>query len=96
MATQQLWAEGQKKSNFRTETTKGLRNSHFCLCFTEMNLKQTDLSSLSYKFPAIDKIKACLHKYSIHMSFPNRIETKTHTSFSQSGSQLISLKALSA
>lgn len=29
------------------------------------------------------------------MSFPNRIETKTHTSFSKSGSQLISFKALS-
>lgn len=41
-----------------------------------------------------NKIKACLYKYSIHMSFPNRIETKTHTSFSKSGSQLISFKAL--
>lgn len=31
-------AEGEKKWNFRTETTKGFRNSYFCLCFTEMNL----------------------------------------------------------
>lgn len=38
MATQQLWAEGEQKWNLRTETTKGFRNSHFCLCFTEMNL----------------------------------------------------------
>lgn len=56
--------------------------------------KQTPLLFFT-SFQPLTKIKACLHKYSIHMSFPNRIETKTHTSFSKSGSQLISFKALS-
>ena len=38
MATQQLWAEGEKEQNFRTETTKGFRNCHLCLFFPETNL----------------------------------------------------------
>lgn len=52
------------------------------------------LFSFFTSFQPLTKIKACFYKYSIHMSFPNRIETKTHTSFNKSGSQLISFKAL--
>lgn len=103
------WGQKQKRNGISGPRPPKNLQTPISACFSESNLDNTrinralsllslSVSCLSFfcaSFQSLTKSNACLHKYSIHMPFPNRIGTKAHTSFSKSGSQLISFKALS-